>query len=78
MRRYNAMAIIMYIVGVIILAVGTYEAYLLADTVSGLVSNGLDMAVFMKYESIVFPIGMLFFGLGELIQLLFEIRNKPQ
>lgn len=41
MRRYNAMAIIMYIVGVIILAVGTYEAYLLADTVSGLTSNRL-------------------------------------
>lgn len=76
MRRYNAIAIIMYITGVIILAVGTYEAYLLADTVSELVSNGLDMAVFMKYESIVFPIGMLFFGLGEIIQLLFENRNK--
>lgn len=78
MRRYNAMAIIMYITGVIILAVGTYEAYLLADTVSSLNSNELDMTAFMKYESIIFPIGMLFFGLGEIIQLLFENRNKPQ
>lgn len=76
MRRYNAMAIIMYIVGIIILAVGTYEAYLLAYTVSGLASNELDMAIFIKYESIVFPAGMLFFGLGEIIQLLFEIKNK--
>lgn len=76
MRRYNAMAIIMYIVGTIILAVGTYEAYLLADSVSGLASNELDMAVFIKYESIVFPAGMLFFGLGEIIQLLFEMKNK--
>ena len=76
MRRYNAMAIIMYITGVIILAVGTYEAYLLADTVSSFNSNGLDMAAFMKYESIIFPTGMLFFGLGEIIQLLFENRNK--